>query len=104
MQEREREELTKHGTPLVVQWLRLCLPMQGVGWIPGQGSRLGGWVVRDALCEEMLFERRIEGSQEPCRGPGEAFSRQREEGALARKCTKEVGDSRGKTREGPRGV
>lgn len=52
----------------------------------------------------MLFEQRIEGSQEPRGGPGEAFSRQREEGALARKCTKEVEDSRGKMRKGPRGV
>ena len=88
----------------MVQWLRLCLPMQGVGWIPRQGTQLGGWVVKDVFCEEMLLEQRIEGSQEPCRGLGEAFSRQREESALARKCSKEVGNSRGKTREGPHGV
>lgn len=29
--------------------------------------------MRDVPCEQMLFEPRIEGSQEPCGGPGEAF-------------------------------
>lgn len=77
--------------------------MQPAGELARRG-RLGGWVVRDVPCEQMLFEPRIEGSQEPCGGPGEAFSRQREEGTLARKCTEEVGDSRGKMREGPRRV
>ena len=29
------------GTSLVVQWLRLCLPRQGVGvWFPGQGTKI----------------------------------------------------------------
>ena len=31
--------LKSMGTSLVVQWLRLCIPNAGAGWIPGQGTR-----------------------------------------------------------------
>ena len=29
------------GAPLVVQWFKICLPMQGdTGWIPGQETKV----------------------------------------------------------------
>ena len=34
-------KISGRGTSLVVQWLRLCLPMQGsAGLIPGQGTKV----------------------------------------------------------------
>ena len=52
---RKKEQEMAQGTSLVIQWLRLHAPMQGMGLIPGQETK----IPHAAQCSQKLFFKRV---------------------------------------------